>query len=272
MAGGGTSPIKDVEVGDEVVATDPQAGLTEAKPVTQLHVNVDSELTDVTVYNARTRASSVVKTTAHHPFWDATADTWVDAAKLAVGHRLLVAHDAQRLEGDNSGAGSGGGGPPADGASASGASASDEVIVLAVDNHTGTQIMRDLTVADTHTYYVIAGTVPVLVHNCGPNDIDPWQVMDRIDEHVIPLHGPGTESAGSKFLPGTTREDIANTVHEGLGRSASGATGNHPHVVDLGRDVGTVTAQGGVTKPTSRVKIWMTDGRLGTIHPTLERP
>jgi hypothetical protein len=27
--------------------------------------------------------------------------------------------------------------------------------------------MRDLTVADLHTYYVIAGTSPVLVHNCG---------------------------------------------------------------------------------------------------------
>jgi hypothetical protein len=27
--------------------------------------------------------------------------------------------------------------------------------------------MRDLTVATDHTYYVIAGTTPVLVHNCG---------------------------------------------------------------------------------------------------------
>jgi hypothetical protein len=27
--------------------------------------------------------------------------------------------------------------------------------------------MRDLTVDDIHTYYVIAGTKPVLVHNCG---------------------------------------------------------------------------------------------------------
>jgi hypothetical protein len=27
--------------------------------------------------------------------------------------------------------------------------------------------MRDLTVADLHTYYVVAGTTPVLVHNCG---------------------------------------------------------------------------------------------------------
>jgi len=27
--------------------------------------------------------------------------------------------------------------------------------------------MRNLTVADLHTYYVIAGTTPVLVHNCG---------------------------------------------------------------------------------------------------------
>jgi hypothetical protein len=31
--------------------------------------------------------------------------------------------------------------------------------------------MRDLTVADLHRYYVLAGTTPVLVHNCGPDDV-----------------------------------------------------------------------------------------------------
>jgi hypothetical protein len=35
-----------------------------------------------------------------------------------------------------------------------------------VKSYTGTKEMRDLTVADVHTYYVLAGTTPVLVHNC----------------------------------------------------------------------------------------------------------
>ena len=38
-------------------------------------------------------------------------------------------------------------------------------LVVAVDNYTGAAEMRDLTVANIHTYYVLAGTAPVLVHN-----------------------------------------------------------------------------------------------------------
>ena len=42
--------------------------------------------------------------------------------------------------------------------------------MTAVKIWTGLKWMDDLTVDDTHTYYVLAGTVPVLVHNnnlCG---------------------------------------------------------------------------------------------------------
>jgi hypothetical protein len=94
-----------------------------------------------------------LKTTQHHPFWDATDRQWVDAAKLRLGHRLLV-HDDKRLEGDGTGAGSGGGGPGA------------EVDIVRVKNFAGRAVMRDLTVADIHAYYVLAGDTPVLVHNC----------------------------------------------------------------------------------------------------------
>jgi hypothetical protein len=31
--------------------------------------------------------------------------------------------------------------------------------------------MYNLTVADVHTYYVVAGDTPVLVHNCGADDL-----------------------------------------------------------------------------------------------------
>ncbi|MEU8265499.1 hypothetical protein AB0C02_33515, partial [Micromonospora sp. NPDC048999] len=37
--------------------------------------------------------------------------------------------------------------------------------VTAVRTFTGSKVMRDLTVDDIHTYYVIAGDRPVLVHN-----------------------------------------------------------------------------------------------------------
>ncbi|MDG4832086.1 LamG domain-containing protein [Solwaraspora sp. WMMD1047] len=153
LADGSARPIGDLTVGDEVVATDPETGETSAEPVTRLHVNIDRELTNVTVREAGSDRTVTLETTAHHPFWDATERQWVDAGKLQVGHRLLV-HDDKRLEGDGTGAGVGGGGP------------GPEVTVVAVDNFTGSEVMRDLTVATHHTYYVIAGDAPVLVHNC----------------------------------------------------------------------------------------------------------
>jgi RHS repeat-associated protein len=155
MADGSTRPIEDVNVGDRVVAMDPETGVSLVKPVTQLHRNTDKDLTDVTVTRVQDKKKStsrlvggvaaavvglaaavVLQTTAHHPFWDETTDTWVNASELTVGHELRTV-------------------------------AGDKVIVTKVDNHTGVKEMRDLTIADTHTYYVVAGNTPVLVHNCG---------------------------------------------------------------------------------------------------------
>ncbi|MDQ7905799.1 polymorphic toxin-type HINT domain-containing protein [Phytohabitans sp. ZYX-F-186] len=152
MADGSAKPIEDIGLGDEVAATDPETGVTGPRQVTRLHINLDSDLTDVTVRASDTGETTTLETTQHHPFWDATDGRLVDAGELKVGHRLL-AHDDKRLEGDGSGAGSGGGGPPV------------EVTVVEVVTVAGTELMRDLTVADTHTYYVLAGDTPVLVHN-----------------------------------------------------------------------------------------------------------
>src|SRR6266700_854499 len=151
MADRTTRPIKDVKVGDKVTATDPLTGKTVAEPVTQLHLNLDIDLTDVAVSAATVAGlagliaagaggirgpTAILHTTAHHPFWDATTHEWVNAGDLTPGHQLTgPARQAQ--------------------------------YVVAVHNYPGTKNMRNLTVADIHTYYVIAGNVPVLVHNCG---------------------------------------------------------------------------------------------------------
>jgi hypothetical protein len=152
MGDGSTRPIQDVNVGDRVVATDPETEVSLVKPVTQLHRNTDKDLTDVTVTRVAEKkragrsvgrvaaavvglaAAVVLQTTAHHPFWDETTDTWVNASELTVGHEFRT------VDGD-------------------------KVIVTKVDNHTGVKEMRDLTVADTHTYYVFADRAPILVHN-----------------------------------------------------------------------------------------------------------
>ena len=151
MADGTTRQIKDVKVGDKVTATDPTTGTTMAEPVTQLHLNLDTELTDLTLSatpepatkDAGLRSAGGIRgptttlhTTAHHPFWDATDQRWANAGSLAPGHKLVGPRGQTQY-------------------------------VLRVHNFTGAKDMRNLTVALLHTYYVIAGTVPVLVHNCG---------------------------------------------------------------------------------------------------------
>ncbi|MBT8225662.1 MAG: hypothetical protein KJO75_09220, partial [Dactylosporangium sp.] len=199
MADGSTKPIGDIQIGDQVRATDPTSGQTGARTVTVLHRNQDTDLTDVTVgtthgasggtsdgasTGASTGASNgdgsgtasdttVLRTTQHHPFWDATVGAWVLAANLVPGHELHT--------GDG-----------------------DTVTVVSVVNRdvtTGGQDMRDLTVADLHTYYVVAGTVPVLVHNC--NTIDPNEARFTQD------------SVGSHFKSGHSIDETAAALADG---------------------------------------------------------
>ncbi len=135
MADGSSRPIEDVNVGDKVMATDPVAGVSVPKQVTQLHRNLDEDLTDLTVKDQDGKVTKV-ETTWHHPFWNASERKWTDAKDLKPGTKLLVkGHGA--------------------------------VTVVAVLNKLGLEEMRDLTVADIHTYYIVIDDEPVLVHNCG---------------------------------------------------------------------------------------------------------
>ena len=139
LADGTTKPIKDVVVGDRVMATDPETGDVSAESVEQLHRNDDTDLTDLTatVERGEVHDTTVLKTTWHHPFWNEDTDTWTDAQDLQPGDHLRT------IDGD-------------------------VVTVVAVRNFVGVAEMRDLTIADLHTYHVLVATEPVLVHNCDP--------------------------------------------------------------------------------------------------------
>jgi hypothetical protein len=50
-------------------------------------------------------------------------------------------------------------------------------VVTAVRSYTGGATMRDLIIDTTHTYYVLAGNTPVLVHNCD------WTSPESLDSH-----------------------------------------------------------------------------------------
>ncbi|MFJ6053380.1 polymorphic toxin-type HINT domain-containing protein [Streptomyces sp. NPDC092307] len=76
--------------------------------------------------------------TDHHPFWAETRKQWTDAADLDTGDTLLTP-DGTNVE------------------------------IERVTRWKDLQPAYNLTVSDLHTYYVLAGTTPVLVHNasCG---------------------------------------------------------------------------------------------------------
>ncbi|WP_121159797.1 polymorphic toxin-type HINT domain-containing protein [Micromonospora pisi] len=134
-ADGDEVPIEELDEGDRVLATDPETGKTEARTVTKTHINNDTALTDLTIVFAD-GSSEVVKTTQHHPIWSETRKAWIGAADLETGEHLLTLDRK-----------------PA--------------IVDEVASYAGAEVMYDLTVDVTHTYYVVAGDTPVLVHNCG---------------------------------------------------------------------------------------------------------
>ncbi|MFI2652741.1 hypothetical protein [Micromonospora fulviviridis] len=94
--------------------------------------------------------------------------------------------------------------------------------------------MRDLTVATTHTYYVIAGTTPVLVHNnnlCGNASTQAGGHVDWVNES----NGPFRNAA---------RQRAANYEMGTPGRRVNPQTGQSsvPRLSMPGRD-GDVTAK-----------------------------
>ncbi|WP_261570964.1 HINT domain-containing protein [Frankia gtarii] len=134
MADGTRKRIRDVRVGDRVLATDPVTGRTEARTVTALIVGQGlKHLVAVSVDTGR--GSATLTATDHHPFWDDVDHGWVDADDLAPVDELRTPTGSH-------------------------------IRVTATREYDRTQTVYNLTVDTLHTYYVLAGTTPVLVHNC----------------------------------------------------------------------------------------------------------
>ncbi len=138
MADGTTKDIEDIEVGDKVEATDPETGETGARTVTRRIVTTDDKKFNV-LSIATEDGVERLTATHEHPFWSPSEDAWVTAGDLAPGMTLLTD----------------------DG---------DTVIVTGNRAYTSHATTYNLTVDELHTYYVLAGQTPVLVHNanCGP--------------------------------------------------------------------------------------------------------
>jgi len=130
MADGSKKPIRQVRLGDKVMAADPVTGVEGPRKVVDLirhsgvHVMVAVHLSDGGVLNA----------TDHHRFWVANRQAWVDAIDLKAGDQVV----------DRDG---------------------DQVVVAGVGISEQDLTAYNLTVAGLHTYFV--GKANILVHNQG---------------------------------------------------------------------------------------------------------
>ncbi|MGV5039029.1 ricin-type beta-trefoil lectin domain protein, partial [Streptomyces sp. NRAIS4] len=140
MADGSAKPIEQLKLGDKVLATDPDTGETHAEKVTATITGKGlKNLVKVTLDTDGKKGGKTASVTATdgHPFWVAELGKWIDATHLKAGEWLRT-------------------------------SAGTRIQVTALRRWTTLYAtVHNLTVAGEHTYYVLAGATPVLVHNTG---------------------------------------------------------------------------------------------------------
>ncbi|QBI53993.1 polymorphic toxin-type HINT domain-containing protein [Streptomonospora litoralis] len=137
-AGGQTTAIEDVDVGDRVRAADPTTGETGVRRVTHLiRGRGDKTLVDITVAGHGGKVGTLTAT-ARHRFWAPERGRWITAEALRPGTRLRTASGTRAY-------------------------------VSSVEVRTAPgQRVHNLTVAGLHTYHVTVGGLSVLVHNEDP--------------------------------------------------------------------------------------------------------
>jgi hypothetical protein len=140
MADGSSKPIEDVQLGDEVLATDPITGETDAREVTDLITGEgDKELLKITVDTdgAAGEKTDVLTATSGHEFWimEGHKSHWTTAKDLMAGDNLRT-DDGTTVE------------------------------VVGTSLRSEYRKVFNLTVDGIHTYYVVVGAAAVLAHNC----------------------------------------------------------------------------------------------------------
>jgi len=130
MADGRMVPIEEIKIDDEVWALDPETGELAAKPVIDTIIGEGIKKLVSIDYG-----ESQVISTAAHPFWVENRLGWIEATDLRPGDVMLSTQGrSETVEG--------------------------------IERYTEESTVFNLTVADIHTYFVVAGDHPVLVHNC----------------------------------------------------------------------------------------------------------
>ncbi len=152
MADGTRKRIDEVEVGDMVVATDPETGETKAREVVATLPHEDQLVT------LGTDVGQIV-TTEDHRYWNVTDGEWQEAQDLDLGDQLLTA-------------------------------SGEPVAVEGLDWSTlHTTTAYDLDVQGIDTFYIDAGIEDVLVHNCEIADALAYATRaEKLDHIFVPKH------------------------------------------------------------------------------------
>ncbi|MCP3820578.1 DNRLRE domain-containing protein [Streptomyces sp. A3M-1-3] len=139
LANATAKPISEVKVGDYVLTAEPGKKKQEKHRVKAVIVTkTDREYVDVVV--ATKAGPKTIQTTKHHQFYEASGNSWTKAGDLKRGQQL------------QNGSGS-------------------QTAIVEVKSYEAQRVTYDLSIEGLHTYYVLAGPTPVLVHNsnCSSN-------------------------------------------------------------------------------------------------------
>ena len=219
MADGTSKPIAEVKVGDKIANNQPGADpgtKNESHTVTAIHITyTDTDFTNVTI--ATTSAPATIVGTAHHPYWDVTTHAWTDATNLHAGDKVETTN-------------------------------AELATVLATKDYTShTIVTYNLTVDGLHTYYVLAGSTPVLVHNACLTALKDWTsqrfqfgnqqfLLDKTNmTHILTRHMPefwdgSVKATQSFFDPSMSISDVQDAIGSVLQQNrdtliARGSTG-----------------------------------------------
>lgn len=211
MSDGKTKNIEDVELGDKVLATDPETGETGLREVTRLiRTDGDKYFNELSI--ATPDGMEHLTATHEHPFWSPSEGSWVPAGDLRPGTTLRT---------------------------------DDASIVVVTGNRGFTKHVRtyNLTVDDLHTYYVLAGSTPVLVHNsnCGPAST--FNVPEQPGVYTIHLND------GTKYVGMSTTNINSRVAASMRSKHAVGSRGYGPADVE---NVTFFTLPSGVKATTAR--------------------
>ncbi|MEV7179945.1 polymorphic toxin-type HINT domain-containing protein [Kitasatospora sp. NPDC093679] len=177
MGDGTTSrPIEELHVGDSVLSTDPVTGETGPRNVDATILTPDDREFTTLKIDGSGGTANYLTATSHHPFWSEIRHQWIDAEDLVTGDTLRT-------------------------------SSGSTVPVAEARNWNARKPAFNLTVDELHTYYVLAGSIPVLVHNA-----DCWTVSDEILDDIFDDHGPeilqGVEWNVARYNEGATNHAV----------------------------------------------------------------